>query len=63
MSIVRELHVPVIPFCDVVGKIGTLPPEQTDILFAKPKVGVTFGLTVTFNCVCVAHWPAKGVNV
>jgi hypothetical protein len=56
------LHVPVTPLSDVVGRVGTEPPEQ---MFISPKlnVGITFGLTVTLNVVGTAHWPAPGVNV
>ena len=54
---------PVIPFCEVDGNVGTLPLEHTDKLVPKPNVGVTFGFTVTFNTIGDAHWPAKGVNV
>ena len=54
---------PVIPFVDVVGKVGTLPPAQIVAVVPKLKVGVTFGLTVTVNVVVVPHCPAFGVNV
>ena len=46
---------PVIPFVEVVGNVGTLPPAQTDKLFPKLNVGVTFGLTVSVNVVVVPH--------
>ena len=57
------LHVPVIPFVDVAGRVGTDPPAQMDKLEPKLNVGVTMGLTVTANDALVAHSPAVGVNV
>ena len=56
-------HVPVIPFVDVAGKVGTDPPAQMDKLEPKLKIGVTIGFTVTANDVVVAHCPAVGVNI
>jgi len=56
-------HVPVIPFVDVVGNAGTIPPAQIVKLVPKPNTGVIFGLTVTLKVVGVAHRPAVGVNV
>ena len=55
-------HVPVTPLSDVVGRVGTEPPEQM-VIFPKLNVGITFGLTVTLNVVGTAHCPAPGVNV
>ena len=63
MSTTEGLHVPFIPFVDVVGNIGTLPPAQMVKLVPKLNVGVMFGLTVTLNDAVVAHCPAVGVNV
>ena len=63
MSTVEGLHVPVIPFPEVLGKVGTVPPAQMVRLFPKLNVGVTFGFTVTVNVVVVAHCPADGVKV
>jgi len=57
------LHVPVIPFVDVVGKVGTDPPAQIFNDVPKLNVGVTIKLTVTVNITGVAHCPASGVNV
>jgi hypothetical protein len=54
---------PVIPFCDAVGNVGTVPPAQIVRLVPKLNVGVIFGLTVTANEVVEAHCPAVGVNV
>ena len=56
-------HVPVIPFSDVLGKWGTIPPAQTVSVVPKSKVGTRLGLTVTDNEVEVAHNPAVGVKV
>ena len=63
MSTRAGLQVPVIPFVDVVGNVGTVPPEQIVVVVPKPNVGVIFGLTVTANVNGVAHSPAVGVNV
>ena len=57
------LHVPVIPFSEVAGKLGTEPLAQIVSEVPKSKVGVMFGLTVTVNVVGVAHKPAVGVKV
>ena len=57
------LHVPVIPLLDVVGNIGTVPPEQIVSVVPKLNVGVIFGFTVTVNVVVVAHCPSVGVKV
>lgn len=63
MSATDGLHVPVIPFVEVVGNVGTIPPAQIVKLVPKVNVGAIFGFTVTENDVVVAHWPAVGVNV
>ncbi len=52
-----------IPFVDVLGRLGTDPPAQIVKLVPKLNVGVMFGLTVTVNVVERAHCPASGVNV
>jgi hypothetical protein len=57
------LQVPVIPFEDVIGSEGTLPPAQMESEVPKLNVGVTIGLTVTVNVVGTEHCPAVGVNV
>ena len=49
------LHVPVIPFCDVFGKEGTVPPAQMVRPVPNAKVVVTLTLTVTANEAFVAH--------
>ena len=63
MSTVDGLHVPVILLVDVVGSVGTVPPEHTVSVVPKLNVGVMFGFTVTVKVVVVAHSPAVGVNV
>ena len=63
MLTVAGLHVPVIPFVDVVGNAGTVDPIQMEALVPKLNVGVSIGLTVTVNVCVVAHTPAVGVKV
>lgn len=63
MLIVDGFQVPVIPFVDVSGRVGTVAPIQIDIELPMLNVGVTIGLTVTVNVTTVAHIPAVGVNV
>jgi hypothetical protein len=58
---VAGLQVPVIPLIDVVGKTGAIAPLH--IAGTAANVGVTFGVTVTFNVVVVAQTPLIGVNV
>ena len=55
-------QVPVIPFDEVVGKTGTVPPEQIVRVGPKLKTGVMIGCTVTVYVTGKAHWPASGVN-
>lgn len=62
MSATEGLHVPVIPFEEVVDKAGTFPPAQIVKLVPKLNVGVMFGFTVTENIAVVAHCPAVGVK-
>jgi len=63
LSTAEGLHVPLILFVDVIGKVGTVPPAQIVRVVPKLNVGVIFGLTVTVNVVVVAHCPAVGVKV
>jgi hypothetical protein len=56
-------HVPLTPFEDVVGSVGTLAPAQIEREVPKLNAGVTIGLTVTVNVAGTAHWPIAGVNV
>jgi hypothetical protein len=53
----------VIPFVDVVGSTGTVPPAQIVMPGPKLKAGITFGLTVTVYVAGIAQRPAVGVNV
>ena len=41
------LQVPAIPFEELLGKAGTVPPWQTANTVPKLNVGVTLGITVT----------------
>jgi hypothetical protein len=54
---------PVIPFVDVPGRDGTVPPAQIDKADPKLNVGIRIGLIVTLNVALVAHCPVVGVNV
>ena len=54
---------PVIPFVDVVGKVGTIPPAQIASEVPKLNVGTILGLTVTVNVAVVAHCGAVGVKI
>jgi hypothetical protein len=58
---VAGLQVPVIPFVEVVGKIGAVAPLHSAGIAAK--VGIVAGLTVMDNVVGLAHCPVFGVNV
>ena len=58
---IAGLHVPVMPFLDVVGRAEIVAPEQYGPTAAN--VGVTLGLTVIVIVAVVAHSPAVGVNV
>ena len=57
------LQVPAIPFDEVLGNAGTVPPSQMVNVVPKLNVGVIFGFTVTVKVAVVAHCPASGVNV
>ena len=57
------LHVPVIPFVDVVGSTGTLPFAQIVSDVPKANTGVVRGVTVTFIVAETPHCPAVGVKV
>lgn len=63
LSTTEGLHVPVMPFVDVVGKPGTVSPAQIVRPVPKLNVGIILGSTVTVNVAVVAHSPAVGVNV
>jgi hypothetical protein len=49
------LHVPDIPFDDIVDNVGTVPPAQIVSDVPKLNVGVIFGFTVTVNVAVLAH--------
>ena len=55
------VHVPVIPFNEVVGNGLNSCPEQIGAIVLK--VGVTFELTVIVKVVVVAHCPEVGENL
>lgn len=59
--LIAGLHVPVIPFVEVVGSAGIDAPEQNEP--TGLNVGVTFGLIVIVNVTGKAHTPVFGVNV
>ena len=63
MSTIEGLQVPVIPFVELVGNIGTVAPAQIVKLVPKLNNGRIFEPTVTVNIVVVAQGPADGVNV
>jgi hypothetical protein len=56
-------HVPVIPFVDVDGKVGTTLPAQMTSELPKLNAGTELGVTVTSNEVELAHCPADGVKI
>ena len=58
---IAGVHVPVMPFKDVVGKTGAILPLQIGAMVVN--VGIVFGVTVTFKVAVVAHWPVVGVKV
>ena len=55
LSIVVGLHVPLIPFVDVVDNVGTVAPAQIVDDIPKLNAGVIIGLTVTEKVAVVAH--------
>ena len=57
------LQLPVIPFDDVVGKVGTASPSQIERLLPNVKVGGTGGFTITVNVVPVTQPVVVGVNI
>jgi hypothetical protein len=59
---VAGLHVPVIPFDEVVDNVGATSPAQIDVLAPKLNVGVRIGFTVTVNVAGLAHNPGLGVK-
>lgn len=63
LSTTDGFHEPVIPFVEVVGNAGTVPPAHIVRVVPKLNAGGMLGLTVTVNVVVVAHNPVEGVNV
>ena len=54
-------QLPLIPFVEVVGKAGAVPPLQ--IFASAVKSGAILGFTVWVSVAVVAHCPAPGVKV
>ena len=54
---------PLIPFVDVLVKVGTAPPPQIFSDVPKLNVGVTRGMIVTGIVIGMPHCPPAGVNV
>ena len=52
---VAGLHVPFTLLSEVIGKTGTVPPEQIVSVVPKLKVGIVFATTVTSRVVLVPH--------
>jgi hypothetical protein len=53
LSTIAGVHTPAIELPEVVGNVGTTPPEQILKEVPKENVGVMFGmlsLTITQNC-------------
>jgi hypothetical protein len=63
LSTVAELHVPVIPFNDVVGSVGTPDPAQIKLVVPKLNIGMTCEAMVTLNIIELVHDPEVGTNV
>ena len=59
MLLIAGLHVPVMPFLDVVGRAGIVAPEQYGPTAAN--VGVTLGLTVIVPVAFAPHPPVNGI--
>jgi len=62
-STTAGFHVPLIPFVEVLGKVGTAPPPQIFSDVPKLNVGVVRGMIVTGIVIGIPHWPPVGVNV
>ncbi len=56
-------HVPVMPLVDMLGSIGTAPPEQIVSVVPKLNVGVVLGVTVIVIVTGSPHCPPLGVKV
>lgn len=57
------LQTPVILLVDVVGRTGTLWPEQIVSVVPKLNKGVVLGVTVTLMVTGIPHWFGSGVKV
>ena len=60
LSTTDGVHIPVIPFVDVVGNVGTVPPAQIVSNIPKLNVGVIFAFIVVVNvafCAAVGSAP------
>ena len=55
MSTTEGLQVPVIPFVEVTGNEGTVPPAQIVKLVPKLNAGITFGITIIVIVKGVPH--------
>ena len=62
LLIVDGLHVPAIPFGDVVAKFGTELPLQI-VKGVTSKFGVMLFVTVTLKVTDEAHCPTFGVKI
>jgi len=60
---IEGVQLPMIPFVDVEGRTGTLPPEQMESEVPKPNTGVAFVSTVTLIVAGIPHWLGFGVNI
>ena len=60
LSIIDGDQVPVIPFGEMVSKLGGVVPEQID---KSTKSGSTSGFTTIVKVAPVAHCPADGAKV
>ena len=61
MLIVAGLHVPVIPFVEVVGRIGAVEPLHIGAIALN--IGVVCGFTVTVNVAVLMQQPVPVVKV
>ena len=61
MLTVAGVQVPLIPFVDVLDKIGATLPLQMS--FSVAKLDNNFSVTVCVRVVKMAHWFAAGVKV
>ena len=55
MSTTEGFQVPFIPFVEVLGNVGTVPPPQIVRLVPKLNVGVVLGITVIVIVIGTPH--------